>query len=286
MKKQLLSTLFILGCFGIANQASAVPAVTTLTLDDIVPTVGSSAIKLPDGILQLTDNSRSDPTYQIGSAYSTSPVEIVNFTSSFSFKFSDTGYGRGSADGIVFVIKNPASVTSGGDGGGLGYGTITTGNGSYAGIPNSVGIEFDNWYNPEVGDPGNNHIGININGSVVSEATFDVWPEFNNNGPWYAWVDYDGSLLTVSVSQTNSKPGSAMLSYNIGSLQSAIHAPAAEIGFTGSTGWASQTEQVLSFNYFDPPGAVPEPGTVVLLGVGGALVSLWKRQKRKEATTD
>lgn len=270
----------MLGCSGITSQAYAVPVLNTITLDDIAPTPGSSATKLPDGVLQLTDNSLSDPEYQIGSAYSTSPVGIETFNATFSFQYSGTYPAHGSADGIVFVIKNPASATSGGDGGGLGYGTITTGNGSYTGIPNSVGIEFDNWYNPEVGDPSSNHIGINVNGSVVSQGTVDISPEFNGSGPWYAWVDYDGSLLSVSVNQTNLKPDSAMLSYNIGNIQSVIDSPAATVGFTGSTGWATQTQQVLSFDYNDPPRAVPEPGTVTLLGIGGALVSIWTRRKR------
>jgi len=285
MKKQLLATLFMLGCLGINSQAHALPVLNTITLDDIAPTPGSSATKLPDGVLQLTDNNRSDPTYQIGSAYSTSPVGIVTFNANFSFQYTGTYSGHGSADGIVFVIKNPGSSTSGGNGGGLGYGTITTDGGSYTGIPKSVGIEFDNWYNGEIGDPSNNHIGIDVNGSMVSQATYNISPEFNNHGPWYAWVDYDGSLLSVSVSQTNSKPGSAMLSYNIGNLQSVIDAPAASIGFTGSTGWATQTQQVMSLYYNDPPGVpVPEPNTVALLGIGGVLAAGWKRKQRMEST--
>jgi hypothetical protein len=281
MKKQLLATLFMLGCLGITGQAQALPMLKTITLDDITPTSGSSATKLPGGVLQLTDNNRSDPTYQIGSAYSKSTVGIGTFNATFSFQYTGTFSGHGSADGIVFVLKNPASATSGGNGGGLGYGTISTDGGSYTGIPKSVGIEFDNWYNSEISDPSNNHIGINVNGSMVSQATHDIWPEFNGHGPWYAWVDYDGSLLTVSVSQTNAKPGAAMLSYNIGNIQSIIDAPTASIGFTGSTGWATQTQQVMSlyYNQFTP---VPEPGTVTLLGVGGALVSIWTRKKRME----
>jgi hypothetical protein len=284
MKKQLLATLFMLGCLGITSQADATPILYTITLDDISPTPGSSAVKLPDGVLQLTDNSLNDPTYQLGSAYSTSPVGIETFNATFSFQYFGTYPKHGSADGIMFVIKNPGSPTSGGDGGGLGYGTIVTGNGSYTGIPDSVGIEFDNWYNSEISDPGNNHIGINVNGSLVSLATLEISPEFNGTGPWYAWVDYDGSLLSVSVNQTDLKPDSAMLSYTIGNISSLIGSPAAMIGFTGSTGWATQTQQVLSLDYNDPPLApsVPEPGTVVLLGVGSALLMGWTRKKNLE----
>jgi hypothetical protein len=284
MKTRLLTTLLTLGIFCISSQANAVPVLNSVTLDDIAPTPGSSATKLSDGVLQLTDNSVTDPTYQIGSAYSTSPVGIETFHATFSFQYSDSFSGHGSADGIGFVLKNPDSATAGGDGGGLGYGAISTDNGVYTGIPNSVGIEFDNWYNSEVNDPSGNHIGINVNGSVVSVATLDISPEFNGTGPWYAWVDYNGSVLSVSVSQTDQKPDSAMLSYTIGNIKSVIDSPSAMVGFTGSTGWATQTQQVLSFDYNDPPGAVPEPGTLVLLGVGGVLVMGWSRIQRKEIT--
>lgn len=286
MKKRFFAFLLMLGICSTTIEAQAVPVLNTVTLDDIAPTSGSSATKLPDGVLQLTDNSVADPTYQIGSAYTTSPVGIETFNASFSFQYSDSFPKHGSADGIVFVIKNPDSATAGGDGGGLGYGLITTGNGTYTGIPNSVGIEFDNWYNSEVGDPSGNHIGININGSVVSVATLDISPEFNGTGPWYAWVDYDGNLLSVSVSQTDLKPDAAMLTYSIGNIKSVIDASSAQIGFTGSTGWATQTQQVLSFDYNDPPGAVPEPGTVTLLGVGGLLLTGWMRKQRQVTEPD
>lgn len=283
MKKHVHATLFmLLGCLSINSQASAVPVLNTVTLDDIAPTAGSSATKLPDGVLQLTDNTKPDASYQIGSAYSTSPVGIESFNATFSFQFSGTATGQGSADGIVFVIKNPDSPTSGGDGGGLGYGTIATDSGSYSGIPKSVGIEFDNWYNPEVSDPSGNHIGININGSVVSAATLDISPDFNGSGLWNAWVDYNGSVLSVSVSQTDAQPESPMLSYTIGNIQSLIDSPAAVIGFTGATGWATQTQQVSSLYYNDPP--VPEPGAVALLGVGGVLVRGWAKKRRRGNT--
>ncbi len=258
----------ILACWGATNQAHAG---AMLTLDDITPTAGSSATK-NGGILQLTDNNLPSPDYQIGSAYSSSTVNLSSFNASFSFQFSGTAP-YGSADGLVFVIKNSGSKTSGGDGGGLGYGTISTGSGSYTGIPNSIGIEFDNWINYEVSDPSGNHFGIDKNGNVTSLATVNVSPAFNGNGPWYAWVDYNGSNLSVSVNTTNLKPGTPMLTYNIGNLQTIIGSSEAVIGFTGSTGGATQTEQVLSLNFANNAiQAVPEPGSLALIGVGGMFV--------------
>jgi hypothetical protein len=278
MKKHVLATLVLFSCLGISSQ---VHAGILLTLDNITPSAGSSASKIDGGILQLTDNSLTDPTYQIGSAYSTSTVNVSNFSASFSFQFSGSS-AYGPADGIVFVIKNPASQTSGGDGGGLGYGTITTGSGTYSGIPQSVGIEFDNWNNSEVGDPSGNHIGIDTNGTMTSLATLDLSPAFNDAGVWYAWVDFDGSDLSVSVSTTDSKPNTPMLTYTIGDLKTIIDSPTALIGFTGSTGLATQTEQVLSLNYLSTSEPVPEPQSLALLGIGGVLATVG-RLKTKPA---
>jgi len=284
MKKQLFATLIMLGCLGVTTQARA----DTITLDNISPTSGSSAIKLSNGVLQLTDKSVSDPTYQIGSAYSTSPVGFETFSASFSFQFSGAST-AGSADGIVFVIKNPDSSTSGGPGGALGYGGITIvyppeHSGTYTGIPNSIGVEFDNYQNSDIGDPSDNHIGINVNGSVVSLAKYDISTKFNGTGPWYAWVDYDGSTLSVSVSQNNAEPATPMLSHGTSDapflIGKYVGSSTGLVGFTGSTGNATQTQQVLSLDYNGSP--VPEPGTVALLGVGGVLVTGWSRKKRQE----
>jgi hypothetical protein len=272
MKHKLYVSVMLLACLGATSQAQAD---SLLTIHDITPTSGSSASIVSDGILQLTDNSLSNRTYQIGSAYSSSAVDISSFSASFSFQFSggNPNWNNKSADGIVFVIKNTASRSSGGPGGGLGYASNVENGITYTGIENSIGIEFDNWTNSSFNDPTGNvsHIGINKNGNARSLTTLNISPAYNGNGPWYAWVDYNGADLSVSVSTTNSKPGTPMLTYNIGSLESIIGSPAAVIGFTGSTGLATQTEQVLSLDYQNSVEAVPEPGTLTLLGTIGVI---------------
>ncbi len=78
----------------------------------------------------------------------------------------------------MFVIKNTASSGSnidglGGVGGAMGYGTTSreTNEHTSTGIGQSVGIEFDNWTNSQYSDPNNNHIGIDVNGSLNSVAS-------------------------------------------------------------------------------------------------------------------
>ena len=59
------------------------------------------------------------------------------------------------ADGLAFVIQNHQSRALGNEGFSLGYG----------GIPNSLAIEFDTYYNYEMGDLYENHVSIQSRGS-------------------------------------------------------------------------------------------------------------------------
>jgi len=58
------------------------------------------------------------------------------------------------ADGFALVLYDapaaPSSATVGGGGGGLGY----------AGLPNSVAVEFDTMSNPSLGDPAVAHVAV------------------------------------------------------------------------------------------------------------------------------
>ena len=103
-----------------------------------------------------------------------------SFSTYFAFRLDHSGGGENGgadnhigADGIVFVVQTLTNNV-GGDGGGIGY----------AGITNSIGIEFDTWFND--GDPyidpywtnaenvvsgDGNHVGIDFNGFLTNAAT-------------------------------------------------------------------------------------------------------------------
>jgi hypothetical protein len=284
MKKRATAALILFLCLLAGPNAQA--GNILLTVDDLAPSGNAS---ISGGVLQLTTTANN----QLGSAFG-GPVPITNFSADFVFQYTGTIQSAGSADGLVFVIQNPASVNTG---------TPTGGSLGYAGIPQSVGVEFDNWTNPEYNDPlyagqqyyGPNHIGIDVNGSVNSISVLNLSAATNgaadfNNGntvfprTWHAWVDYNGSTLSVSANTSGVKPSTPQLSQVI-DLGKVIGSTAGVVGFTGSTGWAGQTEKVLSFQ-FDPPGAVPEPSTVALLGVGGALASGYARMNRKKQSSE
>lgn len=99
------------------------------------------------------------------------------FTTYFKFQIHTAGICCAPADGFAFVIQNATSTdaTYGATGAlltarGVGYGGL-----GYAGIPNSLAVEFDTHQDPNNGppfwDPDSNHVavqgcGINTNGPV------------------------------------------------------------------------------------------------------------------------
>jgi hypothetical protein len=193
---------------------------------------------------------------QAGSAFSQLliPLGPGNTFSTF-FTFRMTGSGGSSdgdglgADGLTFTVQ-PNANTAGGAGGGIGY----------AGILNSVAIEFDTWNNGVVlGDPDGNHVGVDLNGSIASVATASVGTRMNNDAIWYAWVDYNGSVLELRLNQANVRPAAPTLSHAV-NLATVIGMNQAFVGFTSGTGAAFANHDILTWvfdNTFNPIGAAP-----------------------------
>jgi hypothetical protein len=146
------------------------------------------------------------------------------------------------------------SSSVGGLGGGLGF----------AGISPSVGVEFDTWNNGSVlGDPSDNHVGIDLDGSVASVVTANVATPMDNGATWYAWVDYDGTTLEMRLAQTPARPALPTLSHAV-NLTTVLGTSQAYVGFTSGTGAAYANHDVLTWrfdNAYAPIGSVPVAGT-------------------------
>lgn len=172
--------------------------------------------------------------YQAGSFYLAQAIPLTNstsFSSVFSFRLI-----QGGADGITFNVQSDSPTALGAEGGGLGY----------AGIGNSVGVSFDTYQ--DQGDPSGNYAGIVLDGNASAQAWGFPASNLNSGAIWYAWVDYNGgtSDLEVRASETNSRPATALVTYNLNILDY-LHSGQAWFGFTGSTGTEYDLQEILAW---------------------------------------
>lgn len=274
----LLSVSLVLGAqLALSGSVQA----TTISYPDFSSVAG---LTLNGNAAQVGNVVRVTPANfnQAGSVFSTSPISLasnVSFSTAFQFRFTNPGGacdGQGcGADGLVFVVQT-LSNNVGGIGGGIGY----------AGISNSVGIEFDTWNNGPIDGNSSNHVGIDVGGNVDSLLRAEVTADdMNNEAIWYSWIDYDGAsnLLEVRLSETNVRPTSAILSLNR-DLAVDLGSTNAFVGFTSGTGAAFANHDVLSWTFVDhfapiDGGTVPEPITLALLGLAFAGMGVVRHRK-------
>lgn len=253
-------------------------------------TINGNAAKVGN-VLRLTPASFN----QGGSAFSTSQTTLgVGNSFSTYFQFQITGSGGTfddavdhllGADGLVFVVQ-PNSNSVGGIGVGIGY----------AGIPNSLGVEFDTFYNNpgQFGgnDPDGNHVGVDLAGSLSSTTLKPEPTLFNNGQIWNVWIDYNGTTQSLEGrwSLGNSRPIAAQISANV-DLVSVIGGTSAFVGFTSGTGASYGNHDILSWEFrdsFNPIGrdpVVPEPTSFALAGLAGIGMSIgaWRRRSHPAA---
>jgi autotransporter-associated beta strand protein len=216
--------------------------------------------------LELTTSGNAN---QGGSAFITSPVDVTSFQTQFTFQTTNSST---SAEGFTFTLQNANPTALGGTGAALGYGP-QLGGGS-PGINNSVAIKFD--LNSNNGE-GPDSTGLYVNGAAPTSAgSIDLGAtgiNLHNGDVFRVNMNYNGAQLTVTITDTATN-ASVMESYSIG-IVSTLGSTTGYVGFTGSTGTQTATQDILTWTYtptaaFSPNapsglGAVPATANSVLL---------------------
>ena len=181
-----------------------------------------------------------------GTVFSKRDIYAGNFSTYFRFRITSPGgasdcESQHGADGLTFIVQSVDSSIGGG-GGGMGY----------AGIQNSMAVEFDTFCNSTHGETSSNHVAININGSVSQTdpgvVAVDVTPDFDDGDLWHAWVDYSGSTVEVRVNKSGLRPDTPLLTRNI-DLISILGQESGYIGFGAATGGAWGNHDIAYWEY-------------------------------------
>lgn len=185
----------------------------------------------------------TDATYNQGGGIWLKEKRNVAQDFSIQIGFQITQPGNSGADGIAFVIQNQKSDAIGIFGGGIGY----------AGIPNSLAIEFDTYPNSEYRDPNDNHIGIQTRGKNANSADHAITlgtsrniPQLEDGTVHIMRIDYVNKVMKVYLDEFNTPKITAYV--NIDSLLDLDNGKA-WLGFTSSTGGAFANHDIVSFGH-------------------------------------
>lgn len=193
------------------------------------------------GIARLTNNTVSE----ISSLFLKTPVDVRSFDTAFSFLMS--GGSEDHADGLTFCIQNDPRGASaiGAAGGYLGYGLAEPWN--TPGITKSVAVEFDDYFNEPFSDLPGDHVGIDLDSSVVSRAlAASPVPLFG--GVVNARITYGRGCLSVYVWTGDRMPRQPLLRQMV-DIPAALGARSGFVGFTSGTATYFQYTDVLSWTF-------------------------------------
>ncbi|KAK7302793.1 hypothetical protein RJT34_13689 [Clitoria ternatea] len=217
-------------------------------------------------ILTLTHHQ----TFSIGRALFRQKIPTKKPNSSFVYPFStsfifamapyeDTLPGHG----LVFIFTPVTGIQGTSSAQHLGLFNLTNnGNGS-----NHVfGVEFDVFRNQEFDDISENHVGIDIN-SLISNVSHDAgfWPEqhggkgqqgdesfkelkLNSGENFQVWIDYEDSLVNVTMAPVGMKKPSRTL-LNVSLNLSQVFEDEMFVGFTSATGQLVESHKILGWSF-------------------------------------
>jgi hypothetical protein len=225
------------------NYGSGFGSTAGLTLNGAATNAGGSSLEVTTG-----------STYQIGTAFYNTPMNIQTFATDFTFQLTNAH-----ADGFTFAIQNTALTAIGGGGGGLGYGTAPNpSDGGGPGIGNSVAVKFDIYNNA---GEGTDSTGVYLDGASPTVPATDMTSSgvvLTSGDTMHAHITYDGTNLVLTLTDTvTSKVFTHTFAVNI---PSTVGGNTAYIGFTGASGGAGAVQKILTWT-FTPGTSTTTPQT-------------------------
>jgi hypothetical protein len=205
-------------------------------------------------VLRLTPASLD----QAGGVSHLSKQPVANgFETRFQFQMTAVGgvpdcEGKDGADGIAFVLQGGDGFSLGESGGGLGY----------AGVPNSLAVEFDTYCNDEFADPNGNHISVQTMGALPNSASRSA--SLGSTGASLSTNLSDGAIHTVSITYA----GGALTVFVDDLVTPVLQVPVdlqsalslsdgqAWVGLTAATGQAVENHDIVKWS-FTPTVTLP-----------------------------
>jgi len=195
---------------------------------------------LDDSRLQLTDGAQGEA----GSAWYFAPVNILAFTTNFTFQLSNPN-----ADGMTFAIQGAGLNALGAAGGGLGYQNIAKSlaikfdlhNNAGEG-PDSTGL-FTDGASPTIPAVNLSATGINLHSGDTMEVN----------------LAYNGTTLSMTI--VDVVTGASYFTSWTVDIASLVGGNSAYVGFTGGTGGNTSSQKILTWTY--STGAAPPPVLVL-----------------------
>jgi hypothetical protein len=177
--------------------------------------------------VQLTDGQPAEAR----SAWYTTLVSATEFTTTFTFAISA---GNTTADGFTFDLQRVGPTALGYDGHDLGY----------AGIKDSVGVAFDVYNFSAEGS----QFGFVSKGKVPAPDTMMGNVNLHSGDEFTCTLTYDGTTLTAVVKDVE-HPADVFTASEKINIPSIIGGDQAYVGFTGATGVAWSTQEILNWTY-------------------------------------
>lgn len=216
---------------------------------DASATVTAGSATIADGVATLTTAG----TDQAGAVYLPERVPLdESFSVRFSFRMSEAGglldaNRNTGGDGLALLLHNhPEGLSALSSGGGIGY----------SGLEVAAAVEFDTWDNGvDRNDSGSNHVDVMHNdlpstplSSVHTVTPVDAGYQLDDGREYTAWVDYDGTHITVYLADSETKPSSPLMTEEV-DVRNSIAGGVGYLAIAASTGGAYHKTEVLSWSY-------------------------------------